>query len=188
MPQRQITVAPTNRYLLDASGKPFFWLGDTAWMLFQATTREEAELYLRARARQGFSVIQAALVMSEERVAGTLLSNAYGELAFVDGDPARPNLTPKSDPAGTDGYGYWDHVDSVVDSAGAMGLTLALLPMFVGSRGDGYKYLTVESARAYGEFLGERYRAQDNIVWVLGATTSPCTRSTARSGSASPRG
>jgi hypothetical protein len=43
---------PTGRYLVDADGKPFFWLGDTAWMLFQEPDREDAEHYLATRARR----------------------------------------------------------------------------------------------------------------------------------------
>jgi hypothetical protein len=158
-----MVASPSGRYLLDAHGEPFFWLGDTAWLLFQATTRDDAERYLRARARQGFSVIQAALVMGEERVAGTLRPNAYGDLAFVDGDPARPNVT-----AGGAAAGYWAYADSVVELARACGLTLALVPLFVASRGDGFAYLTAGNAQAYGRFLGRRYRGGDHIVWVLG--------------------
>src|SRR4029078_12281249 len=88
-----LRVSENGRYLVRKDGTPFFWLGDTAWLLFQMTTREEAELYLKTRARQGFTVIQAALVMGEERVGGTLRSNRYGDLAFVDGDPARSKVT-----------------------------------------------------------------------------------------------
>ena len=40
--------------------------------------------------------------------------------------------------------------------------------MFVGWQGDGYKYLKTSNAYAYGKFLGERYRAKPNIVWILG--------------------
>ncbi len=60
-----LKVSQNGRYLVRSNGKPFFWLGDTAWLLFQMTTREDAELYLSTRARQGFSVIQAAIVMGE---------------------------------------------------------------------------------------------------------------------------
>ena len=78
------------RFLEDEAGRPFFWLGDTAWLLSQKATRDEAELYLRTRAAQGFTVIQAAVVMGDERVGGTLLPNAYGDQAFIGGNPARP--------------------------------------------------------------------------------------------------
>ncbi|MHB8898265.1 MAG: apiosidase-like domain-containing protein [Thermoguttaceae bacterium] len=56
-------MSQNGRHLVDAEGQPFFWLGDTAWLLFQMTTREDAELYLKTRASQGFTVIQAAIVM-----------------------------------------------------------------------------------------------------------------------------
>lgn len=159
---------PTGRYLVDEAGKPFFWLGDTAWMLFQEPNREDAELYLAARARQGFTVIQAAAVMGEERVAGTRRPNACGDTAFVDHDPAKPRLTPGNSPGDPDEYDYWDHVDYVIDRARAHGLAVGLLPLFVGWQGDGYKYLKTSNAYAYGRFLGERYRTRPNIVWILG--------------------
>mgnify|MGYP002132688172 CR=1 FL=1 len=37
----QVKVNSGQRYLQDAGGKPFFWLGDTAWELPQRLTREE---------------------------------------------------------------------------------------------------------------------------------------------------
>jgi len=127
-----LRVSENGRYLIRRDGTPFFWLGDTAWLLFQMTTREDADLYLKTRARQGFSVIQAALVMGEERVGGTLRPNRYGDLAFEGGNPLRPALKPgKSD--------YWDHADDIVERAGSYGLTLGLLPLFVGYGGDGYR-------------------------------------------------
>ncbi|MBN2132503.1 MAG: DUF4038 domain-containing protein, partial [Sedimentisphaerales bacterium] len=61
-------VSGNGRYLVQPNGKPFFWLGDTAWLLSQMTTREDADFYLETRAQQGFTVIQAAIVMGEERV------------------------------------------------------------------------------------------------------------------------
>ena len=84
---------------MDGDGKPFFWLGDTAWLLSQMPNREDAEQYLATRARQGFTVIQAAAVMGEERVAGTARPNAYGDRAFLDNDPSRPWLTPGNNPS-----------------------------------------------------------------------------------------
>jgi len=161
-------VDPTGRYLVDQEGQPFFWLGDTAWNLFQVPNREDAELYLATRARQGFTVIQAGIVMGEERVAGTARPNTYGDTAFIDNDPARPRVTPGSDPKVAEEYDYWDHADYVIDRARAHGLTLGILPLFVGWRGDGYKYLKTSNAYAYGKFLGERYRAKPHIVWILG--------------------
>ena len=45
-------------HLVEDSGKPFFWLADTAWNLWCRGTPEEWDRYLEARARQGFNVVQ----------------------------------------------------------------------------------------------------------------------------------
>lgn len=47
------------RYLFWKNGEPFFYLGDTAWELFHALSREETEQYMKERSRQGFTAVQA---------------------------------------------------------------------------------------------------------------------------------
>jgi hypothetical protein len=41
-----LRVAPSGRTLERADGTPFFYLGDTAWALFNRLDREEATRYL----------------------------------------------------------------------------------------------------------------------------------------------
>ncbi len=53
----------SGRYFMEGD-KPFFWLGDTAWLLFHRLNLEEAYQYLRNRKELGFHVIQAVLVNS----------------------------------------------------------------------------------------------------------------------------
>jgi hypothetical protein len=84
-------------------------------------------------------------------------------------------VTPGSDPARAEEYDYWDHVDHVIGLAERHGLTLAVLPLFVGHGGDGYKYLNSSNAQAYGEFLGKRYLDRRHLVWVLGGDNTPDT-------------
>jgi hypothetical protein len=166
----------SGHHLIDSAGKPFFWLGDTAWLLFQMTTREDAELYLSARARQWFTVIQAALIMAEVRVTGgegVLCPNRYGDRAFVDGDPTRPAVSPGNEPRNASEYDYWDHVEYIIDRAHQKGLVMALLPMFISWQGDGFRYLTAATAGPYGEFLGRRFGRKPNIIWVLGGDNTP---------------
>ena len=55
----RLKVSENHRFLVTEDGRPFFWLGDTAWELFHRATREDAERYLRNRADQRFTVIQA---------------------------------------------------------------------------------------------------------------------------------
>jgi hypothetical protein len=170
-----LRVSDNGRYLVRADGTPFFWLGDTAWLLSQRTSRDDAELYLATRARQGFTVVQATIVNGEEQVVGTLGANAYGDQPFVAGNPAAPSVTPGAAPDDGVAYDYWDHLDFVVTRAAAHGLTLGLAPLFVGLNGDGYRYLTLERAFEYGRFLGARYGSQSHLFWILGGDNTPDT-------------
>ena len=41
-----LKISDNRRFLITEDGKPFFWLGDTAWELFHQLNRDEAEHYL----------------------------------------------------------------------------------------------------------------------------------------------
>jgi len=156
-----LAVSEDDRHLVYPDGSPFFWLGDTAWELFHRLDRVEARTYLDDRAEKGFTVIQA-VVLAE--LDGLNTPNPYGETPLVDNDPTRPNEA------------YFEHVDYVVDQAERRGLYVGMLPTwgdkFNKKWGVGPEIFTPENARAYGEFLGERYR-DDPIVWILGGDRNP---------------
>ena len=161
-PLPSLKISENQRFLVTADGKPFFYLGDTAWELFHRTTRAEAESYLDKRAKQGFTVIQAVAIAELD---GHSDPNSYGHLPFVDFDPTKPALKdgPEND--------YWDHVDFIVAQANARGLYLGFLPTwgrFWHSRPkDGKILFTKDNAELYGEWLGKRYKGK-GIIWVLG--------------------
>ncbi len=54
-----LRISENRRFLVTDTGKPFFYLGDTAWELFHRLSREDAARYLENRAGKGFTVIQA---------------------------------------------------------------------------------------------------------------------------------
>ena len=153
----RISVSSNHRFLVDESGAPFFWLGDTAWELFHRLTREETEIYLENRRQKGYSLIQAVALAEFD---GLRTPNAYGEQPFFDLDPARPNEA------------YFAHLDWVVAQAAEKGLYIGLLPTW-GDKvnrmwGKGPVVFDRESARRYGEWIGRRYRQATNVVWILG--------------------
>ncbi len=153
----RITVSENPHYLAIESGQPFFWLGDTAWELFHRLTREEMDLYLSNRAERGFNVIQAVALAELD---GLRTPNAYGDLPLIDLDPARPNEA------------YFQHVDFAVRLAEEKGLYIGLLPTWgdkvIDRGGEGPVVFNPQNARVYGEFLGQRYREQPNVLWILG--------------------
>jgi hypothetical protein len=158
----RLLVSDNRRYLVTADGKPFFWLGDTAWELFHRLSREEAARYLEDRARKGFTVVQAVALAELD---GLHEPNPYGHRPLVDDDPARPDV--REGPAND----YWDHVDWIVDQANAHGIYVGLLPTW-GDKwnkkwGAGPEIFTPENAAVYGEWIGHRYRDK-GVVWILG--------------------
>src|SRR5947209_8640274 len=46
----RLMVSANGRYFVDQDGKPFFYLGDTCWVLFQRLDHKEVEEYLKDRA------------------------------------------------------------------------------------------------------------------------------------------
>ena len=153
---QHLKVSSDNRYLETADGRPFFWLGDTAWELFHKLNREDAVMYLKNRADKGFNVIQA-VVLAE--LDGLKTPNAYGEIPLIDQDPERPNEK------------YFEHVDFIVNEAERLGLSIGMLPTWgdkvTPAHGGGPVIFNRENARSFGEFLGRRYRDKP-IVWILG--------------------
>ena len=155
-------VSANGRFLLDKEGKPFFYLGDTAWELFHRANRDDADRYLRDRAAKGFTVIQ---IVALGEFDGHTAPNPYGHLPLIDLDPARPAV---KDGPGND---YWDHVDSVVDRANALGLTVGFLPTWGrywhDKVKDGKPLFSPRNAENYGEWLGRRYKDKA-LIWILG--------------------
>ncbi len=160
-PQR-LKVSDNKRFLVTGDGQPFFWLGDTAWELFHRLNREDADVFLKHRADNGFTVIQAVALAEFD---GLTEPNAYGHLPLTDKDPTKPAVKDGPD------NDYWDHVDYIVDKANALGLTIGFLPTW-GDKwnkkwGAGPEIFTPDNAETYGEWLGRRYKDKA-IVWILG--------------------
>ncbi len=161
--QPRLKVSENKRFIVTADGKPFFYLGDTAWELFHRTNREEAERFLKNRASKGFTVIQAVALAELD---GLNDPNSYGHRPLVNNDPTTPDV---KDGASND---YWDHVDFIVKRAGELGMYIGFLPTW-GDKynkkwGMGPEIFTPQNAAQYGEWLGKRYKDATNIIWILG--------------------
>lgn len=151
-----LKISDNKRFLMHEDGKPFFYLGDTAWELFHRCTREETRTYLRDRAAKGFTVIQAVALAE---VDGLRTPNAYGEMPLHDNNPSKPNEA------------YFAHVDWVVNLAASLGLHIGLLPTW-GDKwnkkwGEGPEIFTPDNARAYGKWIGARYKSKP-VIWIMG--------------------
>lgn len=159
----RLKVSDNKRFLVTESGRPFFWLADTGWMLFGKLDREEVDKYFENRAAQQFSVVMGMLL---PWLPGE--TNVYGEPAFENGDYTKPNKK------------YWQHVDYIVEQSAAKGLYLCLVPAWAlnyvePKKGttDTTNRLDAKSAYAYGKFIADRYHNNTNLIWMLGGDIRP---------------
>jgi hypothetical protein len=155
----RLQVTENRRYLQYEDGKPFFYLGDTAWELFHRLNREEASQYLTDRAQKGFTVIQAVVLAPLD---GLTIPNPYGDLPVQNGDPATPNEP------------YFRHVDFIVNKAEELGMFVGMLPTWGSYWASDKSIFTPATSRQYGRFLGARYRDKA-VIWILGGDRSITT-------------
>jgi len=152
---KSLRVSQNGRFLEYDDGTPFFYLGDTAWELFHRLNGEEVDTYLANRAKKGFTVIQA-VVLAER--SGLDEPNPYGALPLKSKDPQKPNEA------------YFEHVDYIVHQAEKLGLVIGMLPTwgkYWSMNNPKQVIFTEENARAFGKFLGKRYK-NSSIIWILG--------------------
>ncbi len=176
LPKKQLAlpllkISANNRYFESADGKPFFWLGDTGWLLFIKLNRQEVIQYLDNRKQKGYNVIQVMVLHDVKKVV-----NRYGDSALKNLDAAHPKTTPGTNFSNNTEYDFWDHVDFVINEALKRGIYMALVPVWGSNVKEGLVNET--SGKAFAEFLAKRYRNQPNIIWlnggdILGDTKTP---------------
>jgi hypothetical protein len=152
-----LKVTPDGHYLQFSDGSPFFWLGDTGWELFHRLRLEEIKIYLDNRAAKGFNVIQAVALAEFN---GLKKTNQYGEAPLQNLDPTKPNEK------------YFTIVDSTIHMARERNMFIGLLPTW-GDKvlklwGAGPVIFDSVNAYKYGYWLGNRYKNDPNIIWILG--------------------
>lgn len=145
-----LRVSDNGRYFY-CGEEPFFWMGDTAWLLFHQLTLEESYCYLRNRKELGYNIILADFIHTAEQ------KNYKGETALIDGDCSKINVED----------GFWDHVDQVIKMAEELGLYMGLLPVWGSSLVKG-NHLTEDNLDTYMNFILSRYSSFPNIVWIVG--------------------
>jgi len=147
----RLTVSDNSLYLVHKNGVPFFWLGNTAWLLPERLNREEAEYYLAKESKAGYNVeqIQVLNAIPTYNVYGQQANNAEFDFSKV----SRAGV-----------YGYWEHLDYIVDVAERNGIYIAMDCIW----GSMLKDMDVKKAQALGTFLGNRYKNKPNVSWMIG--------------------
>ncbi|HKZ68190.1 MAG TPA: DUF4038 domain-containing protein, partial [Chitinophagaceae bacterium] len=126
-----LKVSANGRFFQTSDRKPFFWLGDTGWLLFIKCNRDEAVQYLQTRKEQGFNIVQVMVLH------GLQAKNVYGDSALINQNVADPVVTKGNSFSDSVAYDYWDHVGFVIDEAAKRGIYMALVPVWGSNVKDG---------------------------------------------------
>lgn len=159
-----IRVSDNHRYLMARDGKPFFYMADTAWGLFNMN-HEDIDLYLKDRAAKKFTAIQAVAA----NYTGLDRPNPYGATVFTKSLRATTAAGTKLDPNPE----YFKNVDYAVNEANSLGMYVAMVAIW-GKSYVNEKHSIMDKAAAYryGLFLGTRYR-EKRVIFVLGGDWYP---------------
>src|SRR6185312_1620295 len=162
-------VEPGKRYLVDAAGRPFLLQGDAAWSLIAQPKDADVERYLQDRRSRGFNTILVNLI--EHHYADHAPKDAAGDQPFLKpGDFNSPNEK------------YFEHADWVLHKAADAGFLVLLFPAFLGYEGTDHGWYhemdrsDPATLRAYGHYVGERYKSFPNIIWMNAGDNNPPDR------------
>lgn len=149
----KLKVTENGRYLQHENGAPFFWLGDTGWLLPERLNRDEVDFYLNHCKQNGYNVIQI------QTINDVPAYNVYGQSSMPEGYDFK-NINKKGV------YGYWDHMDYIIKEAEQRGIYIGMTCIWGGLVNAGK--MNVKEAQLYGKFLAERYKNSPNIIWFIG--------------------
>ncbi len=161
----KLRISENKRYFVKADGTPFTWIADTVWTMPQRIKWDDAEYLMEKRKSQGFTVLQIVALDPEQDVE---MRNPAGIKALKDDDLTKPEER------------YFEYLDWILDKAEEYGFYVLLLPVWgqlvVGDNwmgGTFPKTVTEENAFWYGQWIGNRYKNRNNIIWCLGGDRQP---------------
>jgi hypothetical protein len=152
-----LKASSNRRYLVDQNGVPFLIVGDSPQALIGNLSVKDAAAFIANRKAAGFNALWVNLLCASYTGCREDGSTFDGIKPFTTpGDLSTPN------PA------YFARADTIIRLAAKAGLVVFLDPVETGSwltvlQGNG-----VAASRAYGRFLGRRYKNFPNLVWFNG--------------------
>lgn len=149
----KLVVSEEGRYLKHENGTPFFWQGETGWLMPQRLNRDEVSYYLEKCKQAGYNMVQVQVLNSVPSY------NVYGQASHIDGYNFK-GINRKGV------YGYWDHMDYIIETAASKGIYIGMVCIWGTPVEKGM--MNVDEAKAYGTFLAQRYKDDPNIIWMIG--------------------
>ena len=183
-----LSVHSSGRYLVDSVGTPFRVQSDAAWLMTTRATSSEVDTYLADRKSRGFNTIVLMGAVNSGYSPGTNNNgnepyNRNGDLPWTTktGGGTYNNPSAQVPDLSTPNATYWAWVDTVISKANAQGMAVLFFPLYLGWGGQNYGWWStlVDSGNSqakvysFGQWLGTRYSAYSNIIWMAGGDFGP---------------
>jgi hypothetical protein len=160
-PVSQLSVSRNQRFLQDASGEPFFLVGDCPQNLPIKLAVSQFDEYMADCASKGFNLLW--ICIDGQRDASPLA----GDRGPKDRDGNLMMLEEWD--IGTLNDAYFVTVDAIMKTAAGYGIQCMLTPLSECQWSP--EHIRANSAAKwyqYGKYLGTRYRGTPNIIWQFG--------------------
>ena len=152
-----LRLGPTGRYLVDQNGVPFLISGESPQALIGDLTESDAALFFANRRAHGFNTVWINVLCND-------YTGCRADGSTWDGIP--PFTTPGD--FATPNEAYFAHVDRILRLAADYGFVVILDPAETGGWLSTMVDNGVDKLRAYGQYLGRRYKDFPNIIWMSG--------------------
>ena len=164
-----VKVGPTGRYLVDQAGAPFLMVGESPQALIGNLSLADAQTFFINRKSHGFNTVWINLLCAAYtacRADGATYDGIAPFTALLNTTQTDRDA-PNYDFA-TPNEAYFAKVDQVLQLAAQYGFLVILDPAETGSWLTPMMTNGADKTRAYGQYLGQRYKNFDNIVWMHG--------------------
>lgn len=156
-PTYPVKIGPTGRYLVDQKGVPFLIAGESPQAMMVNVPEKDAELFFKNRQSHGFNTVWINLICAKYTGGRDDSSTFDGLKPFkTEGDFSQPNEE------------YFARCDRIIRLAAKYDMLVMLDPAETGSYLELMQKNGVDKCRAYGRYLGKRYKSFDNVLWFHG--------------------
>ncbi|HSZ74966.1 MAG TPA: DUF4038 domain-containing protein, partial [Rhizomicrobium sp.] len=148
---------PSNRYLVDANNVPFLMVGDAPQALIGNLSERQANVFMANRQKYGINALWINLLCDSYTACNSDGTTFDGIAPFTTpGDLSTPNPV------------YFDRAADMIALAAKHHQIVLLDPAETGGWLGTLEANGVDKARAYGKFLGNRFKDMPNIIWMSG--------------------
>ena len=155
------------RYLVDQNNLPYLIVGDSPQALIVNLSTNDAETFLADRATNGFNTLWINL-LCETYTGGRPDGTTFDGIPPFTGMLSSCTNLPDCYDLTTPNEAYFARVDQMLTLAAQQGLLVMLDPIETGGWLNTIVNNGSTNCRAYGQYLGNRYKNFDNIIWLNG--------------------